>query len=166
MKRILNAKHWQIFILLSIGLVIGNIKVENNPTLNVILLLTGIFIYMIYPFSVGIELQEFLPKEIKLNSNLFLFNSFIWFLSYSTIMILTDGEGYVFTGIKAIPFFYVFFAFVHFLSFPARTLKSIEMYKKAKFGDYLGYFLLIVILPIGIWFLQPRIKKVTESNDE
>jgi len=166
MNRILKAKHWQIFIFLIVGLIIGNIHIENNPTLNVILLLTGMLIYMVYPFSVGIELQAHLPKEIKLNSNLFLFNSFIWFLFYAATMILTDGEGYMFTGLKSLPFFYAFYAFVHFLSFPVKTLKSIEIYKKAKFGDYLGDFLLIIFLPIGIWFLQPRINNAIILTDE
>lgn len=166
MNRILKAKHWQIFILLIIGLIIGSINIENNTFLNVILLLTGMFIYMVYPFSIGIELQEYLPQAIKLNSNLFLFNSFIWFLAYSATMILTDGEGTMVTGIKALPFFYVFYAFIHFLSFPAKTLKSIEMGKRAKLGDYIGDFFMIVFLPIGIWFLQPRIKRVIEINDK
>lgn len=166
MKRILQAKHWQIFLLLTVGLIIGNINIDNNPTLNVILKLTGLMTYMFYPFAVGIELQAHLPKEIKLNSNLFLFNSFIWFLFYAATMILTDGEGYTFTGIKALPFFYALYAFVHFLSFPVKTLKSIEMYKKAKYGNYLGDFLLMIFLPIGIWFLQPRINNAIISNDE
>lgn len=166
MNRILKAKHWQIFILLIIGLIIGNINIETNTLLNVAFLLTGMFIYMVYPFSVGIELQEYLPKEIKLNSNLFLFNSFIWFLAYSATMILTDGEGTMVTGIKVLPIFYVFYAFIHFLSFPAMTLKSIEMGKRAKFGDYIGDLFMIIFLPIGIWFLQPRIKRVIEINDK
>lgn len=166
MNRILKAKHWQIFILLIIGLIIGSINIENNALLNVVFLLTGMFIYMVYPFSIGIELQEYLPKEINLNSNLFLFNSFIWFLAYSATMILTDGEGTMVTGIKALPFFYVFYAFIHFLSFPAKTLKSIEMEKRAKLGDYIGDFFMIIFLPIGIWFLQPRIKRVIEINDK
>lgn len=166
MNRILKAKHWQIFILLICGLIIGNINIENNPSLNVILLLTGMLIYMVYPFCVGLELQTHLPKEIKLNSNLFLFNSFIWFLFYAATMILTDGEGYTFTGIKSLPFFYAFYAFVHFLNFPVKTLKSIELYKKAKFGDYLGDFLLIIFLPIGIWFLQPIINNAIITTDD
>ena len=166
MNRILKAKHWQIFILLIIGLIIGNINIENSPTLNVVLLLIGILVYMIYPFLIGIELQEYVPKEIKLNPNLFIFNSLIWFLFYSVTMILTDGKGYMFTGILAIPFFYVFYAIVHFLSFPVKTLKSIEMSQKAKFKDYVGDFLLIIFLPIGIWFLQPRINNAIMSNDE
>ena len=166
MNRILKAKHWQIFILLIIGLIIGNINIENSSTLNVVLLLIGILVYMIYPFLIGIELQEYVPKEIKLNPNLFIFNSLIWFLFYSVTMILTDGKGYMFTGILAIPFFYVFYAIVHFLSFPVKTLKSIEMSQKAKFKDYVGDFLLIIFLPIGIWFLQPRINNAIMSNDE
>ena len=68
-----------------------------------------------------------------------------------------------FDGIAALPGFYVFYALLYCMSFPARILKSIEKGKRADFGEYIGDFFLVVFLPIGIWFLQPRINKVTQS---
>lgn len=81
-------------------------------------------------------------------------------------MVVSDGQGMTFSGVEAIPGFYVFFAFLHFLMFPARTLKSIEKDKKADIGECIGDFFLIVFLPIGIWFLQPRINRVALGQEE
>jgi hypothetical protein len=80
-------------------------------------------------------------------------------------MIISGGQGMEFNGVAALPGFYVFYALLYYISFPARTLKSIENGKKADFGEYFGDFFLIVFLPIGIWFLQPRINKVTQGPE-
>jgi hypothetical protein len=64
------------------------------------------------------------------------------------------------------------FVFVHLLSmvciflglrFAAKTMKSVELGRMAKFGDYAGEFFLIWFSPIGVWFLQPRLNKLTED---
>ncbi|SDC79991.1 hypothetical protein SAMN05216323_105213 [Williamwhitmania taraxaci] len=94
------------------------------------------------------------------NYNFFLINIFIWFLAIVAIVILSDGKGMTFNGLAAIPVFYVVYAFFYSLAFPAKMLKSIEKDSDVTFGEYFGDFLMIVILPIGIWFLQPRVNKV------
>jgi hypothetical protein len=166
MKSILKLKHWQVFIILILGLFIGNFEIEGNPTLTTILLLVGMTIYFSWILLVGHGLYQFLPDKIELNYNLFLINSFIWLTAYIIVMVISDGQGMTFSGVEAIPGFYVFFTFLHFLMFPARTLKSIEKDKKADIGECIGDFFLIVFLPIGIWFLQPRINKVTLGQED
>jgi len=70
-----------------------------------------------------------------------------------------------FNGLAVIPMFYVFYASLHFIAFPVKTLKSIELNRKASFGDYIGDFFLMFLLPIGIWFLQPRIRQIIEKEE-
>lgn len=166
MKKILGAKHWQIFLILIITTFISNINAENWFTTTLILKIIGITLYFSYPFIVGLFLYDYLPNTIRLNHNFFLLNSFIWFTTYLIIMILSDGKGMEFTGFAAIPMFYILFAFLHFLSFPVKILKSIEIEKEAKIGDYFGDFFLILFLPIGVWFLQPRINKILETKEK
>jgi len=163
---ILKAKHWQIFIILIISLVIANFTIENNDTVTLVLKNIGIVLYFLYPFLIGLFLQDYLPNTIRLNHNYFILNSLIWITTYLTVMILSKGEGMTFSGLAAIPMLYVVFAFLHYLSFPAKTLKSIELNKEAKFRDYISEFFLIVFLPIGIWFLQPRINKITNTKEK
>ena len=164
MEKLLSAKHWQIFILLLVGLIIGSLKIENDATLTSILTIVGIIIYAIYPLALGHFLQEYLPKKVELNHNLFLINVFLWITVYSIVTIISDGEGMTFDGLLALPIFYVFFAIIHSFTFPARTLKTVEIGRKAGFGEYVGEFFLILFLPLGIWFLQPRINKIINEN--
>lgn len=47
--------------------------------------------------------------------------------------------------------------------FAAKTLKSVELGRMAKFGDYAGEFFLIWFSIIGFWVLQPRLNKLAEK---
>jgi hypothetical protein len=166
MNFILRLKHWQVFLILIVALFISNFKIEDNQTLTTILLLEGMTIYFSWMLFVGHGLYQLLPDKIEMNYNLFIINSFIWLTAYVIVMIISDGEGMKFTGLAALPGFYVFYAFLHFMMFPVRTLKSIEKGKKADIGECIGDFFLVIFLPIGIWFLQPRINKVTEGQKD
>jgi len=162
---LLKAKHWQIFILLITGITICNLKIATDPVLTLILSIFGLVIYFIWLMAIGNKLHEYLPKKVKLNYDLYLINSFVLILGYAVIMIITDGKGATFTGLAALPTFYIFYAFLNFLAFPAKLINSIEIGKPAKFGEYVGDFFLIVFLPIGIWFLQPRVNKIVTQLD-
>ena len=165
MEIIFKAKHWQIFILIIGGLMIGNLSIQHSPMFTAICKIVGMMVFMIYPFTIGHLLQVYLPKTIRLNHKLFLINSFIWLVAFSVVMIISDGNGMTFNGIEAIPFLYIAFAFLHFIAFPAKTLKSIEANREVEFKEYIGYFFLIVFLPIGIWILQPRVMKIIKKKD-
>jgi len=49
--------------------------------------------------------------------------------------------------------------------FAAKTMKSVELGRMAKFGDYAGEFFLIWFSVIGYWILQPRLNKLIEDNN-
>ena len=48
------------------------------------------------------------------------------------------------------------------LRFAAKTMKSVELGRMARFGDYAGEFFLMWFSIIGFWVLQPRLNKLTE----
>jgi len=109
--------------------------------------------------------MHYCTAKVELNLNFFFVNAFIWITFYSATVILSDGKGIKFTGIWIFPVLYMFFAYFYTHSFPAKTLRSIETGQKASLGDYLGDFFLFLFLPIGIWFLQPRINKIAATLD-
>ena len=164
MAILLRFKSWMIFMIIILGLLIGNITVENQPSISIFLRIIGITVYIIYPLLIGHFLQNYLPRRIELSYNFFLVNTFLWFTTYSLIIILSGGQGMTFTGLIVLPLLYIFFAFFHFFAFPAKTLKSIELKREARLSEYLGEFILMLILPIGIWALQPRVNKIIESK--
>ena len=164
MKSILMIKHWQIFIIILIGAVLYNFKIEGNTMLSMYFTIAGTIIYSLWPMLVGNELNQLLPKRITLNFNFFLINTFIWLVVFIGILVLSNGEGMTFTGLSVLPLFYAIFAYFYFLAYPAKVLNSIEREKEASLGQYIGDFFLILFLPIGIWFLQPRINRILQKE--
>ncbi|TCC96167.1 hypothetical protein EZ449_22435 [Pedobacter frigidisoli] len=128
-----------------------------------IIRILGAIIYSLWPILTGNELNQLLPKRVEVNFNFFLINIFICLGTFISILILSSGEGMTFSGIYAIPMFYVFFAILYCLAFPVKLLKCIETGKEVSLGQYIGDFFLVLFLPVGIWFLQPRVNKVVEN---
>lgn len=78
--------------------------------------------------------------------------------------ILTNGGSITFTGIMAIPFLYLFYAFIHFFAFPTKIIKTIELDRKTTVGDYIGDFFLLLFTPLGVWFIQPRVNTIIREK--
>lgn len=165
MRFLLTAKHWQVFLILVFGLFINNFSIAGNPTLTTILNVIGYLTYFLWPMLVGHGLQEYIPRKVSLNDTFFLINGFIAIAAILGIMIISNGQGMTFSGIEALPMFYVFYAFLYYLSFPGRTLRTIENKRLPDLGEYIGDFFLVVFLPIGIWFLQPRINRIVNEQE-
>ena len=160
----LKLKHWQVFFILLVGLFMCGLKIEDNYMLTSAILLAGSLIYYMWPLLIGHGLYLILPEKIDINYNLFLINGVICIVAPSVGMIITDGKEMTFHGLAALPFFYLFYALFYFFAFPARVLKSIETGQEVPFKDCIGDFFLILFLPIGIWFLQPRINRVIQEQ--
>jgi hypothetical protein len=47
--------------------------------------------------------------------------------------------------------------------FAAKTMRSVELGRLAKFNDYIAEFFLIWFSPVGIWILQPRLNKLADE---
>lgn len=46
----------------------------------------------------------------------------------------------------------------YILSFFAKTIVTIQNKQKTRFPDYLGYMVLLLFFPIGIWWVHPKIQ--------
>jgi peptidoglycan/LPS O-acetylase OafA/YrhL len=160
MRLFLTAKHWQIFIVLLIGLLLGNFTVVGHPEISVAVRVTGFLITFAWQLSIGHGLYQFLPAKVEVKYNLFIINWFVVMVVICAASIYSDGEGMTFTGVAALPGLYVVYAFLHMLIFPAKLLTSVEMRKEAHFGDYFVTFLLMILWPVGVWFIQPRLNEV------
>lgn len=165
MALILKLKHWQIFLILLAGIVLQSFTIEGNKNVTMILNISGTIIWLLWPLMVGNELYRLLPKKVEMNYTLFIINIVLVLTLYTIVMIISDGKGMTFTGIEVLPALYILFAIINSFAFPARALNSIEKNKKASTGEYLGDLFLVALLPLGVWFLQPRINKVAESSE-
>jgi hypothetical protein len=164
MKRtILKGEHWQFFLIILFGFILQTLNIEQKPVINIFFKLIGAIFYFSWIILAGNTLFQLLPNKIEFNYNFWIINTFIWTMTYFAVTVISDGQGMTFNGIEIIPLLYVFYAVLNCMAFPARLLKSIEKGKKAELGEYIGDFFLVLFLPVGIWFLQPRINKIAKE---
>lgn len=148
-------------------------------------LLFGLFPIMMFVFmfavlgwiwSIANGLHSKLPDDVKLNIRsfrmYFLFAmGYCLFLSCWLSYIIFAGEQ---LNAIEIPGLLGLLLSLHLLSmicivmgirFAAKTIKSIELGRMAKFNDYIAEFFLIWFSPVGVWILQPRLNKMMEQEN-
>ncbi len=178
MRFLLRLKHWQLF-LITWGLPIGmNIFTLIDPQL-----MLKLFPIMMIVFSIGIfgwvwaiatVLHKKLPAGVNLNIGQFKMLFFIPII-YMLFIILWIGYQFYFRTVvknSNMGEEIIIILFMHFLSmiciflglrFAAKTMRSVELGRLARFSDYVGEFFLIWFSPFGFWFLQPRLNKLAED---
>ncbi|MGV3586832.1 MAG: hypothetical protein ACO1OF_07520 [Adhaeribacter sp.] len=164
MNKILQLKHWQVFIILFLSTLLNNFEIEGNTTITDIFAITGLIIFFTILIAYGHSLYRFLPDKIELNYTLFVINSFLIIATTISVAVLTETNKVSLTGIYATPGFYIFYALLHTIAFPVKVLKSIELDREAKLGEYIGLFFMIVFWPFCIWFFQPRVNRIAHQG--
>jgi len=166
MNWILKAKHWQIFIILFPFMIMGSIDFQGDLGNLYWINLIGFSIILIWLFILTDELIKITPKEYGLKTNLYYVNAILFFVVYVGVTYWNDGKETSFSGIYALIGFYIFYAFLQSFGFAGRIIKSLELNRKSKKRESIGYFFLFVFLPIGIWFIQPKINKLIKNGIE
>ena len=50
--------------------------------------------------------------------------------------------------------------------FSAKMIKSCRLKREAQFSEYIGYFFLVWLFPIGVWFIQPQLNRLVRVDLE
>jgi peptidoglycan/LPS O-acetylase OafA/YrhL len=164
MNFILKLKHWQIFLILLIGSLTSNFTWEDHEFFNLGLNSFGFIIYFFWYFAVGLELTEYLPPRIELPRKLFIINAFVLIISI-LIIVVVFNEQFSSNGLLGFLWIvYLMYAMFQFMFYPSKALRTVEQGEEATFGQYFGYFLLIIFWPIGIWWIQPKLNKIAAEK--
>lgn len=129
-------------------------------------------------WSIAIGLQDKVPAHIKMKVGKFkvfffiplIYLSLISFLVFSMMSMIAGffASTISLVGVGLVFFIHLFsmFCIFYVLYFAAKTFKTVELQKEVKFSDFVGEFFLLWFFPIGVWFLQPKINKLMEEEDE
>jgi len=119
----------------------------------------------------SIELKKRLPKNIEISGTLFTIN-FLFLFIYLTILSLFDIsiDPFVDNGLLSMFWrfslvIYFLFAVVQILDYLSKLLTCSEEEKIFPFRKRIGDMIMIIFFPIGIWWLQPRIKKILDKPE-
>lgn len=164
---ILTANSWELFLIFLIPYcgVYAIPKNEEKIYLPILgLLIENIWLFWI--FIVGIELNKRLPEFLHKSNRLFRFCIVYLIFGFLLLMINTYWQTLILdhyitliiscTGLIAL--FYI-------LYFTSRSLKELEKKRNVSFSEYQLTGLLFFIIPIGVWFIQPRVKNAIINPD-
>jgi len=174
----------QIVVMISM---FSNIDSNGNPDQSGMLNMMKIFPIIMFLYvglffgwfwSIGIGLQKYIPTEINMKIKKF---KIFFFIPLIYILFLLVIIGTTFYGISSgsnavggivgkmlfvvIPMhLFSMFCIFYLLYFVSKTIKTTELKRTVTFNDFIGEFFMIWFFPIGIWFIQPRINKITSEK--
>jgi uncharacterized membrane protein len=178
MRFLLRLKHWQLFgitwglpIVVSLVFISNPYKIAEFMPYIILLFTLGVLGWV---WAIGSSLHDKLPEGVNLPVNVFrvyflipkiyLIGISLWliYISYFNAPSLDYTMG-VIIGVLLILHLVSMVCIILGIRYAAKTLRSIELGRLARFNDYVGEFFLIWFSIIGFWVLQPRINKLAEE---
>ena len=178
MNIFLRLKHWQlfglqtaipfIFYVISKTTVIPSQYLKTVLAVFLLLMILSISASFGWIYTLGVNLNKKLPDTVKLNLTKFkwfFFIPFVYMIFYVVFMFyfIFGMNFFRFAIIFSFQLFAIFCIF-YCIYFNAKSLKAVELQRPVTFSDYASEFLLIWMLPVGIWILQPKINKMFDET--
>lgn len=173
-KYYLEAEAWEIFAIVNgsllISILLGRIgelyQIRTLCTIfSCIITIIGVGSWI---YTLGKSLAEKSPVSTKISQKIFSLNLLIVFIYYIVFTLIfshysndeASSQLSLWFGIIVVLQLYAMFVVVYTIYFISKALCSIEQNSKVNFGQFAGPFFLLLFFPIGIWYLQPRIKRI------
>jgi hypothetical protein len=110
----------------------------------------------IWVYAIGIEVN----RAFKINISVNYFKAAIIYVGISSAVTALFIP-------KNVPFYLTLphlFCAGYSCYFVAKSIRSFELKRMAKLGDFSNYFFLLWVFPTGVWFIQPKIKNIVTGN--
>lgn len=131
-------------------------------------------------WAIAMEFQKKLPESLRLKltkfkvlfliSMTYLVGILFLLTNFNTIIYYArtydEHNTYLFLiALVIIIVLHLFSVFGIFYSmyFVAKTIKTVELQREVRFGDFIGEFFMIWFYFIGIWILQPKVNQLAEE---
>ena len=150
MNKVLEMRAWELFTALMIAMIVGSVMPGIGTIISGVALIGWLYF-------LGMATNQFIPSHMRV-SNVF----FIVRLSFSLVYIIIMAIYFTHEVPNyAIPLHIV----ATFLVFSclwtcSKTIVVAETQKDHGYDRYIGTFLLLWFLPVGIWFVQPRLNRL------
>ncbi|MBL4734923.1 MAG: hypothetical protein JKY18_06230 [Flavobacteriales bacterium] len=163
MEKIIKAPAIVLLILILLPWSIVQLISDEFPTVQAVFGALGCITLWGWIAILAESLKSRLPGNVEISDTLFLINIVVLILSFGGIHILLEpGQTVHVTGLYVLPIVYVFYAIFQVYAHIAKLLTSAEEMKEVKFSHRIGEMFLFYFFIIGIFWLQPRIRKVLD----
>ena len=178
---LLRLRHWLAFLLLYVFpfilryaltelLALAGVSASAPLVVAIDALPTLVSVFWLW--RMGLYFYRRLPASIKISAVYFHLGA-LYFALYILLLIYTLGyvrdsiaEGTLPLGMLALLLpihLFATFCYLYIAYFVARSVVSVEKQRIVTFDEYILPLLQVLFLPIGIWFLQPRLNRLTSE---
>ena len=153
MNFLLRLKHWQLFLLFALSVMLQTISHEIGFIFTFAILLG-------WTYSISIGINNLLPPNLKHKTGFFEFNIGYAFIYIGLSRYLLQQEALLEI---IIPFhIYAYYAIFYSFFFAARQIRTFQNMRPTAFGECLSLIFLFWCSPIGLWFIQPQVNSIQE----
>jgi hypothetical protein len=174
---LLKLKHWQVFVLIFIlPFILQYIATQLFAALEILTPILSIVVAALPPIVpvawlwwVGFHFYKGLPGRIKVSAVYFHLGA-LYFILYLLLLTYTLGvardniaDGTLPIGmlILLMPMhLFATFCYLYLTYFAARSIVSVQKQRVVTIAEYIIVAIQVLFLPIGIWFIQPRLNKL------
>lgn len=170
MKEIIRLKHWQVFSIIAISYMISfilpttNFKIGGITSMEfsaIATIITLIFLFS-YTMTIGLFLNNIKDNPFHFKNWILIIAILCCILGYSDLGLqrLKLETEFIPIWVSLISAPLTFWGVCYAFYSVAKSLKSIELKREANFSECIIDAITLFALPIGIWFIQPRIKRI------
>ena len=164
---LLTANTWVLFLIFITPYLFSYVIPENSEKIFVpILGILAIDIWFVWIMIIGKELNKRLPSFLIKSTKYFNLCMVYLIIGFTLLMINSYWfsvkiNSYIILTLNVLGAISVIYG----LYFTSRSLKELEKKRNVEYSEYvtIGFWLLIIL--IGIWFIQPRIRNVILNPD-
>lgn len=177
MKPIINLKHWQLFLIIFLPILVSELIPTDMVLLQTLLSFVSFFILFFWMYSIVHVLSKEVFKDERLNKTYYLTAYLIFFFVGVAVyllnkyFVLTNGrsinsnDGALFWFVLTLclcslwSIFYIYY-------YTARTISLANIKLNPEEGSItINYFFAFWFYIIGIWFVQPKVKELLSKNE-
>jgi hypothetical protein len=172
MNKLLACPTWQVFLFLAAPLFFSAFP----SAVSTFLLLIWLILLASCVYWLGTALYQKLPEMHDLNINRFHFNLFFPLFYFVIAMIVSDGgyeinqdnyKEYGFWAYIILPaHFYGMYCIFYSPWFIGKAIATIERNEMATFDHYAGNFFLLLLGPLGIRWMHPKVQRIFAVKEE
>ena len=164
MRFVIRLKAWTIFTVIFFLPMIGSVisgMISKEVNIGAISRIIGIVLYFSWLGMLGLYLNsknQFTRKNLHY---LFLATLIICTFTYISMNVQTLQKEHSFKLfiLQGILMPFTLFSFFFNSYFVAKNFRSLELKREAKMSDCIFETLMMIVWPIGVWFIQPRIQR-------
>ena len=159
-RLMITMKHLLLFLLMvGPALVASIIAMPHELSQSEILAnIIGLTVYFLWIWSINKHVSNASQTQDDAIFKICLAFVFIYFLSYNLYLLVkglpSEGYHWLFDAL-------ILLLTVYCIVVTSRRLKSHELGRTATVAEYIWYFVLLLVFPIGIWIIQPKINRLS-----